>query len=158
MNNIVIKAARTEDGYCCACDLLPGWVVAYDGDLDGFKMFVQESVDFWLEGRRKDGDDYPHVFDGDYQLVYDFDVATLLDYYRGIFSFAALQEITGINQSNSHTMRVASPNHANSRLIKSSRDCADLPKILNWSLFNIFNNAARPCGTIPRCVTHRGLF
>lgn len=31
-------------------------------------------------------------------MVYDFDVATLLDYYRGIFSFSALQAITGINQ------------------------------------------------------------
>lgn len=62
MNNVVIKAARTEDGYCCACDLLPGWVVAYDGDLEGFKEYVQESVDFWLEGRRKDGDVYPAVF------------------------------------------------------------------------------------------------
>lgn len=98
MENVVIKAARTDEGYCCACDLMPRWVVAYTGDLDGFKQYVQESVDFWLEGRREDGDDYPKVFDGDYQLVYDFDVATLLDYYRGIFSFAALQEITGINQ------------------------------------------------------------
>ena len=98
MNNVVIKAARPEDGYCGVCDLVPGWVVAYAGDLDGFKVYVQESVNFWLEGRRKDGDVYPAVFDGEYQLVYDFDVATLLDYYRGIFSFAALQEITGINQ------------------------------------------------------------
>ncbi len=98
MENVVVKAARTDEGYCCACDLMPGWVVAYDGDLDGFKEYVQESVDFWLEGRRKAGDDYNRVFDGEYRIVYDFDVATLLDYYRGIFSFAALQEITGINQ------------------------------------------------------------
>ena len=98
MSDVVIKAARTDDGYCCACDLLPGWVVAYDDDLEGFKGYVQESVDFWLEGRRKDGDAYPEVFDSEYRLVYDFDVATLLDYYRGIFSFAALQSITGINQ------------------------------------------------------------
>lgn len=98
MEKVVIKAARTDDGYSCVCDLLPGWIVAYDGDLDGFKEYVQESVDFWLEGRRKDGDSYPEVFDHEYQLVYDFDVSTLLNYYRGIFSFAALQEITGINQ------------------------------------------------------------
>lgn len=98
MSDVVIKAARTADGYCCVCDLLPGWVVAYDGDLEGFKGYVQESVDFWLEGRRKDGDAYPEVFDSEYRLVYDFDVATLLDYYRGIFSFSALQSITGINQ------------------------------------------------------------
>lgn len=98
MENVVIKAARTPEGYSCTCELIPGWIVAYSGDIDGFKDYVQESVDFWLEGRREDGDEYPSVFDGEYQLVYDFDVATLLQYFRGIFSFSALQEITGINQ------------------------------------------------------------
>lgn len=98
MENVVIKAARTDGGYCCSCELMPGWVVAYTGDIDGFKDYVRESVDFWLEGRREDGEEYPRVFDGDYRLVYDFDAATLLDYYRGIFSFSALQAITGINQ------------------------------------------------------------
>ena len=93
-----MKAARTDNGYCCSCDIIPGWVVAYTGDIDGFKDYVQESVDFWLEGRREKGEDYPKVFDGDYELVYDFDIATLLDYYRGVFSFSALQTITGINQ------------------------------------------------------------
>ena len=98
MEKVIIKAARTDNGYCCSCDIIPGWVVAYTGDIDGFKDYVQESVDFWLEGRKEKGEDYPKVFDGDYELVYDFDIATLLDYYRGVFSFSALQTITGINQ------------------------------------------------------------
>lgn len=93
-----MKAARTDGGYCCACDIIPGWIVAYTGDLDGFKAYVQESVDFWLEGRKEKGEPYPDVFDGEYELAYDFDIATLLDYYRGVFSFSALQTITGINQ------------------------------------------------------------
>lgn len=98
MEKVIMKASRTDNGYCCACDLLPGWIVAYTGSMDGFKAYVQESIDFYLEGRREDGDAYPAVFDGEYEVVYDFDVATLLDYYRGIFSFSALQVITGINQ------------------------------------------------------------
>lgn len=93
-----MKASRTENGYCCACDLIPGWIVAYTGDIDGLKDYVQESIDFYIEGRKEDGEEYPSVFDGEYEVVYDFDVATLLDYYRGIFSFSALQVITGINQ------------------------------------------------------------
>lgn len=75
MENVVIKVARMPEGYSCVCDLIPGWIVAYSGDIDGFKDYVQESVDFWLEGRREDGDEYPSVFEGEYQLVYDFDVA-----------------------------------------------------------------------------------
>ncbi len=98
MEKVVMKASRTENGYCCVCDLLPGWMVAYSGDMDGFKDYVRESIDFYIEGRREDGDKYPPVFDGEYEVYYDFDVATLLDYYRGIFSFAALQVVTGINQ------------------------------------------------------------
>lgn len=93
-----MKTTKTEEGYSCACDLLPGWVVAYTGSMEGFKKYVQESVDFWLEGRKEKGEPYPKIFDGEYEIVYDFDIATLLDYFRGIFSFSALQTITGINQ------------------------------------------------------------
>ncbi len=98
MEKVIMETARTEGGYSCACDLLPGWVVAYGGDFEGFKAYVQESIDFYVEGAREDGTPYPAVFDGEYELVYRFDVRSLLDYYRGIFSFSALQTITGINQ------------------------------------------------------------
>ena len=98
MEKVVVNVGRTETGYCCACDLIPGWVVAGSRNFDNFKKEVQESIDFWLEGKREDGEPYPKVFDGEYELVYDFDIASLLEYYRGIFSYSALQTITGINQ------------------------------------------------------------
>lgn len=77
---------------------MPGWVAAYSGDFNGFREYVKESVDFYVEGAREDGEPYPAVFDGEYEIVYKFDVQSLLEYYRGIFSFSALQTITGINQ------------------------------------------------------------
>lgn len=40
MEQVIIKASRVETGYCCACDLLPGWVVSYDGTIDEFKEYV----------------------------------------------------------------------------------------------------------------------
>lgn len=120
MEKVIMKAARTDNGYCCSCDIIPGWVVAYTGDIDGFKNYVQESVDFWLEGRREKGEGYPKVFDGEYELVYDFDIATLLDYYRGVFSFSALQTITGINQKQlaHYASRVSSPRPKQAKKIK----------------------------------------
>ncbi len=93
-----MDTARTEQGYSCACSLLPGWVVAYTGDFDGFRNYVKECIDFYIEGAKEDGESYPAVFDSEYEIVYKFDVQSLLDYYRGIFSFSALQTITGINQ------------------------------------------------------------
>ena len=93
-----MDTARTEQGYSCACSLLPGWVVAYTGDFDGFRKLCKECIDFYIEGAKEDGESYPAVFDSEYEIVYKFDVQSLLDYYRGIFSFSALQTITGINQ------------------------------------------------------------
>lgn len=98
MEKVVIKVARTDNGYSAACDLLSGWVVASTGDFGQLNEYVIESLDFYLECAKKDGDQYPAVFDGEYELVYEFDVQSLLCYYQNIFSFSALQFITGINQ------------------------------------------------------------
>lgn len=61
------------------------------------------------------------MFDGDYELVYDFDIATLLDYYRGVFSFSALQTITGINQKQlaHYASGVSSPRPKQAEKIKT---------------------------------------
>jgi len=98
MTNVIVNTALTQTGYCCSCDLLPGWICSGTDDFDAFKKYVQESIDFYIDCAKKDGDKYPAVFDGDYDIVYKFDVQSLLEYYRGIFSFSALQTITGINQ------------------------------------------------------------
>ena len=98
MDKVVIETARTENGYSGACELLPGWIVASSGDFDNFKKEVVDSIRFYVDCAKKDGEEYPAVFDGEYELVYKFDVQSLLLYYQGIFSFSALQTITGINQ------------------------------------------------------------
>lgn len=40
----------------------------------------------------------PKVLQSEYEPVYKFDVQSFLNYYKGIFSNAALERITGINQ------------------------------------------------------------
>lgn len=40
----------------------------------------------------------PAILKGDYEIVYHFDVESLLNYYKGIFTNSALEKITGINQ------------------------------------------------------------
>ncbi|WP_455996906.1 hypothetical protein [Phocaeicola barnesiae] len=98
MDKVVIETARTENGYSGACELLPGWIVASSGNFENFKKEVVDSIRFYVDCAKKDGEEYPAVFDGEYELVYKFDVQSLLLYYQGIFSFSALQTITGINQ------------------------------------------------------------
>ena len=40
----------------------------------------------------------PAILKGEYELVYKFDAQSLLNYYKGIFTNAALERLTGINQ------------------------------------------------------------
>ena len=116
MDKVVIETARTENGYSGASELLPGWIVATTGDFDNFKKEVVDSIRFYVDCAKKDGDEYPAVFDGEYELVYKFDVQSLLLYYQGIFSFSALQTITGINQK--QLAHYAEASHALNRLKK----------------------------------------
>lgn len=40
----------------------------------------------------------PEILKGDYEIIYNFDLESLLNYYKGIMPFSALERITGINQ------------------------------------------------------------
>lgn len=98
MGTITIHTVFTPNGLCGVCDLLPNWIVTCTGDLDAFKKEIIDSIDFYIEAAREDKEDYPHIFDDKYEIIYQFDVKSLLNHYQGIFSFSALQTITGINQ------------------------------------------------------------
>jgi hypothetical protein len=98
MEKVIMQTSYTDTGYCCMCELIPGWTTSGSKDFGKFKSYVQESIDIWLEWKREDGEAYPSVFDGEYQVVYQFDVRAFLNYYQGTLSFAGLQKITGINQ------------------------------------------------------------
>lgn len=98
MEQVIMKTSYTDTGYCCVCDLLPGWTVSGSKDFNKFKTYVQESINFFIDCAKKDGDEYPSVFDNKYEVKYQFDTCALLNYYQGILSFSGLQTITGINQ------------------------------------------------------------
>nr|DAH54438.1 MAG TPA: antitoxin [Caudoviricetes sp.] len=98
MNKVIMHTGITKTGYCCTCDLLPGWIVTGSKSFDEFKNEVQESIEFYVQCAKEQHDTYPHILDSNFVIIYKFNVQSLLEYYRGIFSFAALQTITGINQ------------------------------------------------------------
>lgn len=62
------------------------------------KNNIREAITIHLNGIIEDGDPVPATFLGDYELVYKFDAVSLLNYYKGVFTNAALEKITGINQ------------------------------------------------------------
>jgi hypothetical protein len=78
-------------------DILPGWGVAA-GSFDELKKEVVESIQFYIECALQEGDEYPAVFDGEYELDYRCTVESLLHFYQGIFTKAAFERLTGIKQ------------------------------------------------------------
>ncbi len=99
MQHLTINTSKTLKGYSGSCDIIPGWVVAYEGDFDGFEEYLRESISFYVECAKHDGDEYPEILDdADLAFHYRFDVQSLLTHYQNIFSFSALQYITGVNQ------------------------------------------------------------
>jgi predicted RNase H-like HicB family nuclease len=99
MNELVINTSKTEAGYSASCDLLPGWIVAFTGSFDGFTEYIKESLDFYVECAREDKTPYPEILDDANCVIrYRFDIQSLLLHYQRIFSYSALQHITGVNQ------------------------------------------------------------
>jgi len=47
-------------------------------------------------------EELPEILQGEYEIVYQFDTQSLLQYYSNIFNKAALERITGIHQKQLH--------------------------------------------------------
>ena len=101
---VLLGFINDEDGFphdvcgICKAQSKPYYSKDTDDKGNALKREVKESIDFYVECAKADGEVYPSILDSDYEIIYKFDVRSLLEYYRGIFSFSALQTITGINQ------------------------------------------------------------
>ncbi|MDR1097644.1 MAG: type II toxin-antitoxin system HicB family antitoxin [Tannerella sp.] len=97
MEKIVVTVELSENNYSAFLEDLPG-CVSTGKSFDDLKKNIREAVEFHLDGMREDGDEIPEQFIKEYQLVFRFDPQSLLHHYNDIFTNAALERITGINQ------------------------------------------------------------
>lgn len=96
MNKVKVIIERAKDGTFSA----------YGEKVDGIWGMgdtAQEAKESALESLRlfianNDARHIPKELKGDYELVFKFDAESLLNYYKNIFTNAALERITGINQ------------------------------------------------------------
>jgi len=99
METIKIKVGASSDyfgAYAENCEGIYGAgetpEAAKENALEGLKLFV--------ESRPKE--ELPKILRGDYEIKYQYDVQSFLNYYEKIFSKPALQRLTGINQKLLH--------------------------------------------------------
>jgi predicted RNase H-like HicB family nuclease len=97
MVKVIVTVELTDNNYAAFIEELPG-CISTGKTLRELKANMIEAVADHLEVSREYGDTIPELFQGEYELTFRFDAQSLLQHYRGIFTNAALQRMTGINQ------------------------------------------------------------
>lgn len=94
MKAIKIIIERNEDGFWGYAENEKAIV----GGGDTVQECKQDVLDCIETLKELNADNKPSFLEKEYELVYKFDTASLLNYYKGIFTNSALERITGINQ------------------------------------------------------------
>ena len=99
IKKIKIIIERSSDSYWSYAENVDG--ISGVGDtVDGAKQSALESIEL-IKEHYKDKD-IPAILKGDYEIVFKFDTESFLNYYKRIFTNAALERMTGINQKQFH--------------------------------------------------------
>jgi predicted RNase H-like HicB family nuclease len=94
MKTIRIIIERNEDGFWGYAENEKAIV----GGGNTVQECKQDVLDCISTLKDLDINNRPSFLEKEYELVYKFDTASLLNYYKGIFTNSALERITGINQ------------------------------------------------------------
>ncbi len=94
MKTIKIIIEKTKDQYTAYAENVEG--IYGGGDtVEKAKASIEKSI---LLIKKHNKENSPKILLSEYQLVYKFDTQSLLSYYKGIFTNASLERITGIRQ------------------------------------------------------------
>lgn len=94
MKTNIVEVSFTGRNFSAHLPSLPACVSTAQTP-EGIKENIQEAVRIHLDGMIEDGEKLPVSFKGHYKLRYKFDAQSLLNYYQGIFTKAAMERITG---------------------------------------------------------------
>jgi len=62
------------------------------------KEDLVKQMNFFKDTAKEQGFKYPDFLDNEFEIIYEFDTKSLLEYYSGILTLAGLEKITGIHQ------------------------------------------------------------
>jgi len=97
MKTVTVIVGKTENNYSAVVEELDGFVCTAKS-FQLLKKEVEEGVKFHLQGLIEDNDAVPEPFNDEYGFIYRWSTESLFNYFQGIFTNAALQRLTGINQ------------------------------------------------------------
>ncbi len=91
---VKIIIEKTSDFYSAYAENVEG-IYGAGATVQKTKESVLKSLELYVKYNKKK---LPKILQGDYSVKYRFDAQSLLNYYKGIFTNASLEKITGINQ------------------------------------------------------------
>lgn len=94
MNKIKIIIEKSTDSYGAYAENVTGIYGAGD-TADECKQSILDAIE---TVKTFEDSQIPEILKGEYELIFKFDTVSLLNYYKGIFTNAALEKLTGINQ------------------------------------------------------------
>lgn len=97
MEKVSVVITYSGNNFGAFVPALPGCVATGESPSEIIDH-IKEAIAFHIEGSLVDNDPLDDLFRGPFELVYEFQVIGLLNYFKGIFTNAALEKMTGINQ------------------------------------------------------------
>jgi len=91
---IKIIIEKTSNFYSAYAENVEG-IYGAGATVQKTKESILKSLELYVKYNKKK---LPKILQGDYSVKYRFDAQSLLNYYKGIFTNASLEKITGINQ------------------------------------------------------------
>jgi predicted RNase H-like HicB family nuclease len=116
MKKIKVVIEKTKDFYSAYAENVDG-VTGGGETVSEAKKSILESIEIVKSLRN-----CPKILKGQYTLVYKFDIESLLHFYKGIFTNAAFEKLTGINQKQiqHYSSGYKKPRPAQARKIKTA--------------------------------------
>ena len=95
MKKLIITICASKDSFGAYAENCEGIYGAGD-TVAATRENIQEAIRLIKEYNSPD--QIPDILKGEYEIVYKYDTQSLLQYYSGILTNAALERLTGINQ------------------------------------------------------------
>jgi predicted RNase H-like HicB family nuclease len=94
MNTIKVVIEKTRDHYSAYAENLDGLFGAGETVAEAKESIIRAVKLF----KKYNKNNLPKKLQGEYKIKYRFDTQSLLNYYKGIFTNASFERITGIKQ------------------------------------------------------------
>ena len=121
MEKVIVEIEFVSHNFAAHAPALLGCVATGETP-EEVKRNIKEAIVGHLEVSAEYNDPVPDVFKGEYELIYKFDVLSLLKYYKGLLGNTAIERLTGISnkQLNHYATGHRNPSHATKQKIQKA--------------------------------------